>query len=107
MSLRSHPRSARSLPSGALPSLLMGSTFSTLQEKPQRLLKAFPPLFFQGQEHPTLMANCPLQVEAYSGTHDGVPVSSEVTDPHQVPLWRKTLFGGRSQLSKPHVPIIP
>lgn len=62
----------------------MGSTFSKLQEMPQRLLKAFPLLFFTGQEHPTLMANCLLQGEAYCGTHDGAPISSEVTDTHQV-----------------------
>ena len=89
MAMRAHPRSVLALPSGALPSPFMGSTFRKLQEKPQRMLKAFPSLFFQSGEHPVLMVNCPPKGVAYSGTHDGAPVSSEVTDPHQVVLWRQ------------------
>jgi hypothetical protein len=58
MSLRTYPKPALSLPSGAPPYLLMGSTFSKLQ-KSQRRLKAFLTLFFQSREHPALMVNCP------------------------------------------------
>ena len=100
MSPRSPPKSELSPSFRGTALSLYGKHFSKVAGEASEDVEDFS-IFFQSGEHPALMVNCLLQGEAYSGAHEGAPVSSEVTGPHQVVLWRQ-----RPIKQTPH-PIIP